>query len=136
MGPEEETPPRTAAATAAAKRRAEERRAAELRERGWTCIPPDADRGELCAVIRNVPGEQSARAIIGPAGVPPTSIDVLRLAGPLPAAAGRAEQQRRALAPVVVELAGHGYHTLGRGWVFGVDARGPYVQTAVRWEAP
>lgn len=132
MTDEQDTPPRTAAATAAAMRRAEDRRAAELRERGWTCIPPDTDRGELCAVIRDVPGERSARVIVAPAGVPPTAIDVLRLTGPMPRPTGRSEQQRRQLAPTADELAGHGY-VVERGWTFGVDARGPYASCPVRW---
>ena len=40
---------KTAAATAAWMRKAEDRRADELRERGWTCIPPDGEAGARAA---------------------------------------------------------------------------------------
>lgn len=36
--------PKTAAATAAASRNADERKAQHLRERGWTCVPPELAR--------------------------------------------------------------------------------------------
>ena len=36
---------RTAAARAARRRQSEERKALALRERGWTCIPPEAGHG-------------------------------------------------------------------------------------------
>lgn len=126
-------PTRTAAATAARRRQSEEQRAAYLRERGWTCTPPGSDGpGALCAVIRDDAGEQRGRVIIAPDGIPPSALDVFRLDRPMPRPVGRAEQQRAQLADVERELVSYGYAPQ-LGWVFGVDARGPYASVAVRW---
>jgi hypothetical protein len=44
--------PRTAKATRASQLAAQRRRAAYLQDRGWICIPPDADLETLLPVIQ------------------------------------------------------------------------------------
>lgn len=119
-------PPKTARATAARRRASEERHAAHLRERGWTCTPPDEQQPEqLRAVLR------PSCLLVGPGDLV-RAVDVVGSAGMMPRASTDPAVLRRRFAPADELLRRAGYATSGAVWTVGVDQRGPYAATWCR----
>lgn len=118
-------PPKTARATAARRRASEERHAAHLRERGWTCTPPDEQPEQLRAVLR------PSCLLVGPGDLV-RAVDVVGSAGMMPRASTDPAVLRRRFAPADELLRRAGYATSGAVWTVGVDQRGPYAATWCR----
>lgn len=118
---------RTARATAARRRASEERRAAHLRERGWTCTPPDEQPEQLRAVLRPT-GEAGSCLVVGPGDLV-RSVEVIGAGGPMPRPSGDPAVLRRRFEPVDELLQRAGYVPAGALWTVGVDHQGTYAAT-------
>lgn len=118
--------PRTAKATAARRRQSEERSASHLRERGWTCVPPEGEQRHLLRAVLRADEGTEVQIIIGP-GEAARSVDVLHAPGPMPKVTADPRVLRGRFAPFAECLREHGYEPGVDGWTVGVDHRGPYA---------